>query len=174
MIYGVTGMPLAGKTTVAELIEEKGYELLDMGDVVRQEMEKRDIPVEKTGEFVNNQREEKGMDAIAHMTAPYIEEKKSEKIVITGMRGLKEKERFEQDLNQDLEMIAVWASKGIRKKRKEERMRDEDVKGDEFDQRDERELENGVGKLMALSDNIIVNEGLSMEELEEEVNQIVK
>ena len=173
MIYGVTGLPLAGKTTVAELIEKQGYELVDMGDVVRQEMKDQGVPTEKTGEFVNNQREKNGMDAIAQLTVPYVEEA-SEKVVITGMRGLKEKERFEKELEEEIEMIAVWASKKVRKRRKEERMRDEDVKGDSFDKRDRRELENGVGKLSMLSDHMIINEELSVEELEEEVNEIVR
>ena len=88
-------MPLAGKTAVAEIMNKKGYELVDMGDVVRKEMEKRDIPAEKTGKFVNQQREEKGMDAIAQLTTPYIEASDSDKLVITGMRGLGEKNRFE-------------------------------------------------------------------------------
>ena len=173
MIYGVTGMPLAGKTTVAGLLEEDGFEVVDMGDVVRKEMEKRDIPAEQTGEFVNNQRREKGMDAIAELTVPYVEEA-SEKVVITGMRGLGEKERFEDKLDQEVEMIAVWASKSVRKKRKEERNRAEDLEGDGFEERDIRELENGVGRLMALSDYMIINEGLEIEELEREVNEIVR
>ena len=174
MIYGVTGMPLAGKTTVADLLEEKGFEVVDMGDVVREEMEKKDIPVGKTGKWVNKQRKKKGMDAIAQFTAPYIEEKESDKIVIPGMRGLNEKRRFEDELDQELEMIAVWASPETRRKRREERMREEDREGDEFEQRDQRDLENGVGRLMALSQYMIINEGLSIEELEKEVNQVVR
>lgn len=166
-------MPLAGKTTVANLMLEKGFEVVDMGDVVRREMEKKDIPAEETGEWVNKQREEKGMDAIAKLTAPYVEEKASEDIVITGMRGLKERKRFEKKLDQNVEMVAVWASPEVREERREERMRDEDRKGDEFNERDIRELENGVGRLMALSDHMIINEGLSIEELEKEVNKIV-
>jgi dephospho-CoA kinase len=173
VIYGVTGMPLAGKTTVAGLLEDHGFEVIDMGDVVRKELEKRDIPAEKTGEFVNNQREEKGMDAIAQLTVPYIEEA-SEKVVITGMRGLGEKERFEDRLDEEVEMIAVWASKTTRKRRREERMRDEDLEGDEFEERDMRELENGVGRLMALSDHMIINEGLELDGLKKEVTEIVR
>ena len=174
MIYGVTGMPLAGKTTVAGLMKDTGFEVVDMGDVVRKEMNKREVPTEETGKWVNKQRKEKGMDAIAQLTAPYIEEKDTGKIVITGMRGLAEKKRFEDELEGNIEMIAVWASPETRRKRREERMRKEDREGDEFEQRDQRELENGVGRLMALSNHMIINEGLSMKELEEEVNQIVK
>ncbi len=173
MIYGVTGMPLAGKTTVAGLLEEEGFEVVDMGDVVRKEMDESNIPTEETGKWVNNQRKEKGMDAIAQLTSPYIEEKENKNIVITGMRGLAEKKRFEDELEDSIEMIAVWASPETRRKRREERMRKEDREGDEFEERDHRDLENGVGRLMALSDYMIINEGLSVEELQKEVNQIV-
>jgi dephospho-CoA kinase len=173
MMYGVTGMPLAGKTTVAGLLEKEGFEVVDMGDVVRKEMNKREVPTQETGKWVNKQRKEKGMDAIAQLTAPYIEEKDTSDIVITGMRGLAEKRRFEDELEDSIEMIAVWASPETRRKRREERMREEDREGDEFEQRDHRDLENGVGRLMALSDHMIINEGLSIEELEEKVNQIV-
>lgn len=166
-------MPLAGKTTVAGLIEDKGFEIVDMGDVVRKEMEKKEVPIQNTGKWVNRQRKEKGMDAIAELTEPYIEEKDTDKIVITGMRGPSERRRFEDELEQNLEMIAVWASPETRRKRREERMREEDREGDEFKQRDQRELENGVGRLMALSQHMIINEDLSIEKLEKEVNKIV-
>ncbi|PSH02385.1 MAG: hypothetical protein BRC26_00815, partial [Nanohaloarchaea archaeon QH_8_44_6] len=72
-IYGVTGMPIAGKTTVAEALEDEGFAVLDMGDVVRTEMEKRGKDVSETGEFVNGLREKKGMDAIAQLSTPYLQ-----------------------------------------------------------------------------------------------------
>lgn len=168
-------MPLSGKTTVAELMEENGYTLLDMGEVVRIEMNKRGKDAEKTGKFVNSMREQHGMDAIARLSIPYLKEilEEKEKVVITGMRGWDEKKHFEEETEEDLEIIAVWASRETRKKRKQERQREEDVKGQELHERDLREIENGVGKLMALSDHMIKNDKLSIEELEEKVEEIV-
>lgn len=173
-LYGVTGMPLAGKTTVAGLMQEKGFEVVDMGDVVRKEMKKRDISAEKTGDWVNQQREEKGMDAIAQITAPYVEEKISDEIVITGMRGLNERKRFEEELGEQMQMIAVWASPETRQKRREERMRDEDREGDGFEERDQRELDNGVGRLMALSQHMLINDGQDIGKLEEKIDEILE
>ncbi len=175
-IYGVTGMPLSGKTTVAEMMEEDGFTVLDMGEVVRIEMEKRDIPAEKTGDFVNQMRDEHGMDAIAQLSVPYLEEITAEKdrVVITGMRGWNEKERFEEETGEDLEIIGVWTSRKTRKERREERQREEDVKGDGFHERDLREIENGVGKMISLSDHMIKNDGITIEELEEKVKDVVK
>ena len=174
-IYGVTGMPLSGKTTVAEILEEVGFAVLDMGEVVRIEMKDRDVPVEKTGDFVNQMRKEHGMDAIAQLSVPYLEEiiEEKDKVVITGMRGWDEKERFEKKTGEDIEIIAVWASRETRRQRREERQREEDKKGDGFHERDIREVENGIGKLMALSDCLIENNGITIDELEEEVKEFV-
>lgn len=172
MIYGVTGMPLSGKTTVANILEKQGFTKIDMGNVVRGEMEERDIPTSETGDFVNSIREENGMDAIAQLTLPKIQETKN--VVITGMRNKQEKKYFEEQLDTGLNIIALWTSKEVRKQRREERMRKEDREGDEFHERDLRELSNGVGDLIALSDHIIKNEEMSLDELEQEVKQIVK
>lgn len=171
-IYGVTGMPLSGKTSVAEVMEGYGYTKVDMGDVVRDEMEKRGIDVSETGAFVNRMREENGMDAIAGLTIPYLEDLESEKIVITGMRGWSEKQRFEEDMDSEIKVIAVWSGRETRRERMEERKREEDIKGQEFHERDLREIENGVGKLLALSDEIVVNDG-SLQELETEVESVI-
>lgn len=174
-IYGVTGMPLAGKTTVAEIMRDDDFTVLDMGDVVRIEMERRNLGPEATGEFVNSMREEHGMDAIARLSIPYLEEmiEERDRIVITGMRGWAEKETFEEKTGEDIEVISVWASRGTRKQRREERMREEDTEGQEFHDRDLREIKNGVGKLMALSDYIIENDDRDMDKLEGEVKHIV-
>lgn len=174
-IYGITGMPLAGKTTVADILKSEGYSVLDMGDVVRKERDKRDIPVADTGEFVNEQREIKGMDAIAQLSTPYLEEmlEETDKIIITGMRGWMEKERFEAETQEDIEVIAVWASRDTRRKRMEDRQRDEDMEGDSFHERDLRDLDNGVGKLMALSDHLVKNDHVDEEELKDRVVEII-
>ena len=175
-IFGVTGMPLSGKTTVAEFMEENGFAVLDMGEVVRIEMDKRDLPAEETGKWVNDMREEHGMDAIAQLLTPYLEEilQEKDKVVITGMRGWDEKKRFEKETGEGLDVLAIWTSRETRRERRKERQREEDIKGDEFHERDVREIENGVGKLMALSDYMIKNEGISEQELDEKVESIIE
>lgn len=173
-IYGVTGMPLSGKTTVAEIMEDEGFTVLDMGEVVRIEMEKRGVKPGNEGEFVNSMREEHGMDAIAQLSVPYLEEiiQEKDRIVITGMRGWSEKRKFEEETGEELEIVAVWASRQTRRNRREERKRDEDVKGQDFHERDLREIDNGVAKLMALSDHMIKNDQISMDELREKVQTL--
>ncbi|WP_414838110.1 AAA family ATPase [Candidatus Nanosalina sp. VS9-1] len=175
-VYGVTGMPLSGKTTVADYMQDHGFAVLDMGDVVRIEMEKRNIATEDTGQWVNDMRAQHGMDAIARISIPYLKEmaEEKERIVITGMRGWSEKKRFEKETGHDIEVVAVWTSRETRRERREDRKREEDVKGDGFDERDLREVENGVGKLMALSDHMIKNEDISEEQLEHKVEKLIE
>ncbi len=175
-VYGITGMPLSGKTSVAEMLEDEGFSLLDMGDVVRAEMEKRGIEAGNEGAFVNGQREENGMDAIAQLSVPYLEDlmDETDRIIITGMRGWNEKRRFEKETSEDLDVIALWASRDTRRQRREARQREEDVKGQDFHERDIREIENGVGKLMALSDHMINNDGIELDELHERVREVIE
>lgn len=175
-IYGITGMPLSGKTTVANMMKEQGYSVLDMGDVVRKEMKKEDVEAGNEASFVGEKREKLGMDAIAQLSVPYLKKltEKTDKIIITGMRGWSEKKRFEKEMDRNVEIVAVWASRKTRKSRKEARQREEDVKGQEFHERDLREIRNGMGKLIALSDHIIVNNGISKKELEKRVKKLHK
>lgn len=169
-------MPLSGKTTVAEIMKESnGFTVLDMGDIVRIEMDKRGIEPGNEGSFVNKMRDKHGMEAIASLSAPYLQEmmKEKEKIVITGMRGLSEKQKFEKEVEDEIDIIAIWASREERKDRREERQREEDIKGQDFQERDIREIENGVGKMIALSDHLIKNDSISIEELESRVDNLV-
>ncbi len=172
-IFGITGLPLSGKTLAAEMMENHGYTIVDMGDVVRIEMDKREIDTSQTKEFVNGLREEHGMNAIAKLTKPYLEEiiAEKEKIVITGMRSIEEKRYFEQQTGRKIKTIAIWSTKEKRKERKKERQREEDLKGQKFDERDKREIENGVANLMALSDYLIKNNYDKKEKLKQKIEK---
>jgi dephospho-CoA kinase len=174
-LFGVCGLPLSGKTTVADKLKEEGFHKVDMGDVVREEMKQRGMPAEETGEFVSALRDENGMDAIAQLTLPYVEEalQDNEKVVISGMRGWMEKECFEDNLSEELEIIGVWASRETRRSRERERGREED-KVSEIKERDEREIGHGAAKLIALADRLIVNEYSELESFEQEIQNTLQ
>lgn len=174
-LFGVSGLPLSGKTTVANNLQEEGFQKVDMGDVVREEMEKRDIPTEQTGKFVSALREENGMDAIAKLTLPYVEEalQKNDKVVISGLRGWTEKECFEDNLSEELEIIAVWASRETRTQREQERAREED-KISSLEERDKREISHGAAKLITLADHMIINEFSNLEDFEQEIQNTLQ
>ncbi len=174
-IYGITGMPLSGKTLAANIMQKEGFKVVDMGDIVRLEMDKRNLPVEKTKDFVNGMRDEHGEDAIARLTQPYLEEiiEENNKVIITGMRSIEEKTYFQKQNNQKLQVIALWSSEKVRKTRRQQRNRDEDIKGQKFRERDLREIQNGVGKLMALSDYLVKNEYEEEQKLENQIKKQV-
>lgn len=48
MAIAVAGLPGAGKTTVAKLIEARGYSYYNLGDVVRRESEILGTPPDRT------------------------------------------------------------------------------------------------------------------------------
>jgi hypothetical protein len=53
------------------------------------------------------------------------------------------------------------------------RGREEDEKGQDFEERDRREIKNGVAELVALSDHLIKNESADKKELEHTVRDLV-
>lgn len=169
-------MPLSGKTKTAKILQKQhNYKLVDMGDVVREEREKRGIKTENTGKFVNQMRKKHGQHAIAKLTLPYIKKDSlnNSKVVITGMRSLEEKQHFENNLQTTLEVIAIWASQKTRKNRMKKRQRPEDQNSETFEQRDQRELQNGVGNLMAKSEHLIKNDSNQTEKLKQQLNKIL-
>jgi len=127
--------------------------------------------VEKTAEFVNSQRKAYGQSAIARLTVPRVQNalEDSDSVVVTGMRSVEERDRFQEELGVDMDVVAVWASVETRRQRMEDRGREEDEKGQDFGERDRREIENGVAELMALSERLIENESVYEEELRSSV-----
>lgn len=175
-LVGITGMPLAGKTTVAEIISDQGYDIVDMGDVVREETASRDIPTSKIGDWVTEIRRQKGRGAIADFTVEKIRdlEKTSQNVVVTGMRNWEEKTKFEEYFNKNMSVVAVWASTDTRKARRNSRQREEDQKGDGFVEREKREIRNGVGELLARSDYMIKNENTDLSKTKERTLNVLE
>ncbi len=165
----ITGMPGAGKEEVIRAIIPLGYEVLRMGDVVREMAKERGIEPDRIGDFANAQRKEHGPYIWAERTAERI--KDPEKTLIDGVRSLEEVEIFRK--KGDVTIIAVHASPGTRYERLKRRGR-----GDESDsiekmlQRDMRELSWGLGNVIAMANIMIVNEG-SLEELREKVKEVI-
>jgi dephospho-CoA kinase len=67
LIVAITGMPGAGKSTVAKALESRGFKRIVMGDVIREETRRRGLePDEKnTGTVMLELREKYGQGAVA-------------------------------------------------------------------------------------------------------------
>jgi len=153
IVIGLAGMPGSGKSLVVKTAQQEGYAVVVMGDVVREETQKRGLkPTPKNiGKVMLELREKGGNSIIADKCIPKIEQQKSGKVIVDGVRSLSEVDKFS--------LIAVHASPEKRFKRLYRRRRSDDPEGWElFHERDMRELSVGLGNAIAMAEYLIVNE----------------
>lgn len=159
-------MPGSGKSLVASALKKLADIVISMGDVIREEALKRGVKLEPCSlmELARTLRRERGPDVIAREVVERIKGTKAKVVVVDGVRSLAEVDRF-KDVG-EVYIVAVHSSPRTRFKRLLERGREGDPKTfDEFLYRDLAELELGLGPVIALADVMIVNEGLSVNEL---------
>ncbi len=157
-IVGFTGMPGAGKSEAVSIAKSLGFEIVSMGDVVREEAIKRGIPLEdsRIGRFATEEREKHGNDIWAKRTADKV---KGNFIVIDGIRSIDEVESFRREFGKDFVLIAIYTKGEERLQRILRRAREDDVRNmEELENRDERELGWGIGNAIAKADIMIVND----------------
>lgn len=160
-VIGVTGMSGSGKATVKQVAEAVGYSAVVMGDEVREEAKRRNIEStpENLGELMLKLREEEGLAAIAKRCIPKIENAKSSIVIVDGVRSLQEVEEFKKHFR-NFTLIAVHASPQTRFQRLYHRERSDAPRSwQTFADRDVRELNVGLGAVVAMADYMIVNEG---------------
>ena len=154
----VTGMPGSGKEVFLEEANRKGLSVVRMGDVVREEAARRgiDLTDADVGGMADREREAQGSDIWARRT---LERIRTDRVVIDGLRSLEELDAFAARFV-NLVIVAVHASQATRYRRIAERARPDDITSeDAFRTRDRRELRWGLGGVIALADEVVVNEG---------------
>ena len=84
LLVCLTGMPGAGKSTIAEGLKSKGYEIVNLGNAVRNEAKKRNLEAsrENLGKLMLELREKNGSGAIAELVKSEIESSSPNKCVI--------------------------------------------------------------------------------------------
>jgi len=160
IVVGLAGMPGAGKSLVVETAREEGYAVVVMGDVVREETQKRglDPNPQNIGKVMLELREKCGNSIIAEKCIPRIEQQESGKVIVDGLRSLSEVDAFKAHFSR-FSLVAVHASPEIRFNRVSRRRRSDDPDGwDVFHERDMRELGVGLGNAIAMAEHLIVNE----------------
>jgi dephospho-CoA kinase len=175
LVIGVAGMPGAGKSVVVNVARENGYGVVVMGDVVREEAEKRCLEPspENLGRIMLELRQSEGASVIAKRCIPKIENASESKIIVDGIRSLAEVKEFKRYFPK-FTLIAVHASPETRFKRLYHRQRSDDPKNWEiFHERDMRELSVGLGEAIAMAEHLIVNEG-SLEVVKREIKEVLR
>jgi dephospho-CoA kinase len=160
IVVGLAGMPGSGKSLVVETARAEGYAVVAMGDVIREETQKRGLkPTPKNiGKVMLELREKGGASVIADKCIPKIEQQKNRKVIIDGLRSPSEVDAFKAHFSK-FSLIAVHASPETRFKRLYRRRRSDDPDGWElFHERDMRELSVGLGNAIAMAERFIINE----------------
>ena len=163
----VAGMPGSGKSVLSEAAKELGLPVLSMGDILRKEAKKRGLPLtdKVLGKLALNLRRVHGEDYVARVLLKEIQKLKNNAIVVEGVRSLKEVNSIRTSEGKVI-VLSIHSSPITRYKRLIRRGRDDDPRTwDEFVERDMREISIGISDVIALSDRMIVNEGISREEL---------
>lgn len=169
----ITGMAGSGKTTLANLLRDRGYSVFTMGDVIRQEVRMRNLPPtpENLGEMAEEIRRSGGDAAVARKCVPLIIGEPNNKVALDGVRSLDEVYSFEEAF--DVYIVTVHASPETRYKRLRNRGRSDDPTNKQvFRERDHRELSFGMGDAIAMSDYVITNED-SVDHLERSLDELL-
>lgn len=169
-------MPGAGKSSVASFLKEKGFVVMTMGDVVREEAKRQGLePTDiNLGKMMLKLRQDLGPGAVGHIVLQKLaRDGNSSNVVIDGIRSIAEVEVLKKVGH--VRLLAIHASQDTRFKHLKERARaDAPSSGNEFAGRDKRELSVGLSEAIALANEMISNNDLTLEQLKLHAYNIVK
>jgi len=159
-VIAMSGMPGAGKGVAANAGKQLGLEVFVLGDIIREETERRGLEPtpQNMGNVMLDIRAKEGPDVVVRRLLPKIEQAKSKVVIVEGIRSLHEL----KELAARFEVIplAIHASPKSRFQRLLSRNRSDDPKTWEvFQERDFRELDVGLGQVLALAEIVLTNEG---------------
>ncbi|MFP3217976.1 AAA family ATPase [Acidianus sp.] len=166
----ITGMPGSGKTLFANLLREKGFYVISMGDVLRKRYEKDAKIGERMMDFAKRIREIYGEGVVARLSMEEITPTMS-RIAFEGVRSLAEVEEFKRIGNPII--IAIHSPPSLRYQRMISRMRPDDSKNiEDLRRRDLDEIRLGIGGVIALADYIIIND-TTIDEFKKRAEEVI-
>lgn len=178
IIICLTGMPGAGKSTIASSLKEKGFPVITMGDVVREEANRQNLePTDyNLGNLMLKLRRDLGPGAIAYLILRKMERDYNNNIdviIIDGIRSMPEVEVLKSIGY--VKLLAIHASTNTRFTYTKERARPDCPSSiQDFVVRDKRELTVGISEAIALADETLSNNDLTIEELKEKGFEIIQ
>ena len=175
LIVCLTGMPGAGKSTIANGLKEKGFEIINMGNSVRAEAKKRNLDPtgENLGKLMLELREKDGPGAVAKLIENQIINASSNVVVIDGIRSDSEIEVLKKIGK--VKLLSIHASTDTRFDFLTERGRSDDPQDrGNFNERDKREIGVGISTSIALADESISNNKLTISELIDHAYKIIQ
>ncbi len=174
LIVCLTGMPGAGKSTIANGLKNKGFDVINMGDAVRAEARRRNLEPtgQNLGKLMLELREKNGPGAVAELIQDQIKNSNQDIIVIDGVRSNAEIKVLTNIGT--VKLLSIHASTNKRYNFLTNRARSDDPQSqDTFDERDKRELGVGISTSIALADESISNNNLTIDELIDSAYKII-
>ena len=177
---GVTGMPGSGKSLFSEAAKRLGLTIIKMGDIVFRETECRGLPLtpDNVGKIATELREKFGRDIIARKVIELLKKQSTmiskKAIVIEGIRSPEEVKLFREFFDTFI-LVAIHAPPNIRYMRLLQRGRQDDSLSIlKLIERDLRELRFGIGDVIAMADEVLINKDKSYEEFLNECESLIK
>ncbi len=167
-------MPGSGKSTIASGLKNKGFDVINMGDAVRTEARRRNLEPtgQNLGKLMLELREKNGPGAVAELIQDQIMNSNHDIIVIDGVRSNAEIEVLKN--KGTVKLLSIHASTNKRYNFLTKRARADDPQSQEtFDERDIRELGVGISSSIALADESISNNNLTIAELIDSAYKII-
>ena len=160
LIVCLTGMPGAGKSTIADGLRGRGgHTLVNMGDAVRAEAGRRGLEptAANLGSLMVELRDRGGPGAVARLVGPSVEAAPpGHTVVVDGIRSNAEIDHF-RSLG-TVRILSVHASAETRFGFLGRRGRpDDSADRERFNERDRRELGIGISGSIAMADESISN-----------------
>ncbi len=168
-------MPGAGKSTIANGLKSKNFEIINMGDAVREEAKKRDLEPtgQNLGKLMLELREKNGLGAVAELIRDKIKNSVSNVVIIDGIRSNEEIQVLRKIGT--VKLLSIHASTDTRYSFLSDRGRSDDPQNREnFNERDTREISVGISTSIALADESISNHNLTIDELIENAFKIIQ
>jgi dephospho-CoA kinase len=159
-------MPGAGKSTIADGLQKKGFTSINMGDAVRAEAKKRSLePTGKNlGKLMLELRQKNGQGAVAELIKDQIIKSNADVVVIDGVRSNEEIEILKKIAT--VKILAIHASTDTRYSFLSARHRSDDPQDRKtFNERDNREIGVGISASIALADETISNNNFTIDQL---------
>ena len=168
-------MPGSGKSTIVSALTTRGFEALNLGDGVRTEAKRRNLEPsgDNLGKLMLELREKNGPGAIAGLLIEPIKNSQSKVIIVDGVRSTAEIEVLKNVGS--VKLLSIEATTDTRYKFLSSRGRSDDPNTREkFEERDKRELGVGIGESIAIADETISNNNITLDELTEQAYKAIK
>jgi dephospho-CoA kinase len=151
-VIALVGMQGSGKSVAADVAEDLDIPVVTMGDVIRRRCRERDMALteDAMGEVASELRDRGGPAAVAAHSLPMIEDAlegaDGDTVLVDGIRGQAEVERFREAFGDDFLLVSIEAPLETRIDRVKDRDRDPtgQITEQEIRRRDERERHYGM------------------------------